>query len=93
MQEYVECYLNEGHYAKHGILAIEVMEAIEASSLADWGWRWHEEHGYRFIGVGTTRRRKRVFMVLHPFNEDFDCYEPLAQWENCLLYTSDAADE
>lgn len=82
MPGYVDCHSREHHYAKHRILSTEAWEAVEYSKEADWQWGWHEEHGHRFIGVGTTRRNKRVFMVLHPDHKDFDCYLPLNQWEN-----------
>ena len=79
--ENVDYYTRAKHYAKHDIIYTEVGEAINSTIAADWSWQWHEKHGYRFLGTGTTRRRKRVLMVLHPDDDNFDCYLPLAQWE------------
>lgn len=61
---------------KHGVTPEEVGEAVQFGGYIEAGWHRHPKYGRRLLVLGDTYQRKRLLVVLKPYNEDdgiWDC--------------------
>jgi hypothetical protein len=49
-------------------------------SARGWGWSDHPDHGWRLLGVGNTRRERRIMLIAIPLDAEGFSRAVWADW-------------